>query len=174
MIKELEPYKLGIYPLQDQLSGYFPTSEQKRAWTQDAPALEAAGPELQVIEDTTSGSERTLRLNLRSPRGADSIMAEVSAEDAILSAWLYGERYSRETARDKVFFKVIRVDQDGVEIALTLRAGVPVTIRLADVSQGLPLEGNQREAFNSGLRSGYGGGHGIDSMTLLHRKYQIP
>lgn len=164
----------GIYPRQSHLSEYFPTTDEDLVWIQDAPALAAAPPALEIVEDSTLGSERTLRLKLISPRGADGIMAEVSADQAILTAALYGERHQRETPRSQVFFKVIGPSPDGVEIILTLQAGVPVTIRLADVSRGLPLDDAQQAALNAGLRSGYGGGHGIDSMTLIHRTITLP
>lgn len=161
-------------PQEGFLSDYFPTSAQEPVWVQDAPAVETAPPELRVVEDITRGGERTLRINISSPRGAYGIMAEVAAEDAILTADLYGEQYSRGEPRSSVFVKVISVPESGVEVALTLRPGVPVAIRLADVSPGLPLTADQKSAYESGLRSGYGGGHGVDSMTLIHRSYLIP
>ncbi len=165
---------LGQAPHAGYLSDYFPTHVQENVWIQDAPTLAAPPPELRVVEDTINGGERTLRLRIRSPRAADGILAEVIAENAILTASVYGERYSREAPRSYVSFKIIRAPEDGVEVAVTLRAGVPVTVRLADMSRGLPLDARQRAAFESGLRSGFGGGHGVDSMTLIHRKYQIP
>lgn len=164
----------GIYPHQGHLNEYFPTSDEGQVWIQDAPALDAAAPEMQVIEDSTQGGQRTLRIMIRSPRGADGIMAEVTAQEAILTASLYGEQYNREAPRSRVFFKVIGSTRDGVEIALTLLAGSPVAIKLGDVSSGLPLDEIQQAAFDTGMRSGYGGGHGIDSMTLIHRAYSIP
>jgi hypothetical protein len=129
---------------------------------------------LQVVEDSIHGSERTLRFQIRSPRAADGILAEVNAENAILTASLYGERFSRETPRSYVSFKIIHAPENSIEIAVTLRTGVPVTIKLADMSSGLPLDASQRAAFETGLRSGFGGGHGVDSMTLITRRYQIP
>jgi hypothetical protein len=47
-------------------------------------------------------------------------------------------------------------------------------VKLADISHGLPMDENQRAAFESGLRSGYGGGHCIDSVALIHREHSIP
>jgi hypothetical protein len=164
----------GMDPHRGHQSDYFPTSQEEQVWIQAAPALRAAPPELRVVEDVSRGGERILRLNIRSQRGADGIMAEVTAENAVLSASLYGERHSRETPRSQVFFKVIHVPSGGVEIAVTVRAGVPVTVRLADVSRGMPLDDRQRVAFEQMPRSGYGGGHGIDSMTLIHRAYRLP
>jgi hypothetical protein len=165
---------LGGSPNQAHIAEYFPTEAQDSIWVQDAPTIDSPAPELKVIEDTTDGSVRTLRLNIRSPRGASAVMADVSAKDAILTATLYGESYSREAPRSNVFFKIISVPVSGVEVGLTLRAGVPVTIKVADVSSSLPLNSEQRAEFETALRSGFGGGHSIDSTTLIHRKYEFP
>ena len=100
-------------------------------------------------------------------------MANITAPDAILDAELYGERDGREAPRDEVFFKVIGLPADGVEVALKLRAGVPVTVRLADASPSLPPVGGQATEMGSALRTGFGGGHGIDSMTLIQRQYTV-
>lgn len=161
-------------PHQGYLSEYFPTTATDQVWVQDAPVINSPAPEMQIVQDTTNGSQRTLRLNIRSSRAAYGIMAEVEAQNAIIDAALYHQRYSREAPRSSIFFKVISPAQEGVEIALTLKPGIPVTIRLADISPGLPLNADQQAAFDSGLRSGYGGGHGVDSMTLVHREYKLP
>jgi hypothetical protein len=98
-------------------------------------------------------------------------MADIAAPGAILEGELYEERYSRETPRDHLFFKVIALAPEGVEIGVKLLAGAPVTIRLADVSLTLPaLEGSAVQDAPP-LRTGYGGGHGVDWMTLVHRRY---
>ena len=96
---------LGQAPREGFLSDYFPTSMQKSVWIQDAAPIDSIPPELRVMEDSTNGSQRTLRLNLSSPRGASAIMAEVAAKDAILSATLYGEQFNRGEPRSSVFFK---------------------------------------------------------------------
>jgi hypothetical protein len=100
-------------------------------------------------------------------------MADITAEQAILEGELYGERYGRETPRDNLFFKVIALPPEGVEIGVKLLAGTPVTIRVADVSLSLPAFEGSPSQEASPLRTGFGGGHGIDWMTLIHRRYKL-
>ena len=168
----LSPW-LGSAPVEEIMENVFPGSWGKQVWTNNAPALDQSGPEMTVLEDKTEGGVRFLRLSLRSPRGAWAVMADITAEEAILEGELYGERYGRETPRDNLFFKVIALPPEGVEIGVKLLAGTPVTIRVADVSLSLPaFEGSPSQEV-SPLRTGFGGGHGIDWMTLIHRRYKL-
>lgn len=168
----LSPW-LGSAPVEGIMENVFPGSWEEQVWINNAPALNQSGPEMVILEDSIEGGLRHLRLNLHSPRGAWAMMADIAAEGAILEGELYGERYRSETPRDNLFFKVIAVPPEGVEIGIKLLAGSPVTVRLGDVSLSLPeLEGSA-DLDESPLRTGYGGGHGIDGMTLIHRWYTL-
>jgi hypothetical protein len=168
----LSPW-LGDAPVAVTLSEVFPGAWDEEVWANEAPVLGEPGPELAVLEDRTEGEVRTLRLNLSSPRRAWAVMADITAPGAILEGELYGENYSRESARDNLYFKVIGVPPEGVDVMVKLRPGVPVTIRLGDVSLSLPELDGQTGQVTSPLRTGFGGGHGIDSMTLIHRRYAL-
>ncbi len=168
----LSPW-LGSEPLDGIMQDFFPGAWEEHVWTKDAAVLNQPEPEMTVLEDKTEAGVRTLRLNLRSPRGAWAVMADITAEDAILEGELYGEHYSKETPQDHLFFKVIALPSEGVEIKMKLLAGTPVTIRLADVSVGLPPLDNRTNLDALPLRTGFGGGHGVDGMTLVHRYYRL-
>ena len=169
----LSPW-LGSVPMEGIMQDYFPEAWEDHVWTNDAPALNQPEPEMKILEDKTEAGVRSLRLNLRSPRGAWAEMADITAEGAILDGELYGEHYSKETPQDHLFFKVIALPPEGVEIAIKLLADTPVTIRLADVSLGLPPLDNRTNLYALPMRTGFGGGHGVDGMTLLHRIYKLP
>lgn len=164
---------LGSAPTVGVMKEVFPGTWEEQVLMNEAPAVNQPAPEMVILEDTTEDGVRTLQMNFRSPRGAWAVMADVAAEGAILEGELYGERYSRETPRDNLFFKVIALPPEGVEIGIKLLPGTPVTIRLADVSLSLPAREGKAVQELSSLRSGYGGGHGIDSMTLIHRRYSL-
>lgn len=166
----LSPW-LGDSPREEMLANVFPGQWEDLVWINDAPDSDQPAPEMIVLEDTIDNGIRYLRLQLISPREAWGIMADIHAEGAILEGELYGEHYSREEPRDNLFFKVLALPPDGVEIGIQLLPGVPVTIRLADVSPSLPTFENQPDQEILSLRTGYGGGHGVDSMTLIHRRY---
>jgi hypothetical protein len=168
----LSPW-LGSIPVDSVMESVFPGSWKDQIWINEAPVLNQSGPKMLVLEDEVQDGVRLLRLNLRSLRGAWAVMADIAAEGAILEGELYGERYSSETPRNNLFFKVIALPPEGVEIGVKLLAGTPVTIRLADVSLSLPaLEGSAIQDA-SPLRTGYGGGHGVDWMTLIHRRFTL-
>ncbi|MGE5250218.1 MAG: M20/M25/M40 family metallo-hydrolase [Bacteroidota bacterium] len=168
----LSPW-LGSAPVKGIMKDVFPGSWEEQVWTNDAPVLNQPGPEMTVLEDNSEAGVRSLRLNLRSPRGAWAVMADVDAEGGILEGELYGEHDNREEPRDSLFFKVIDVPAEGVEIGLKLLPGIPVTIRLADVSLELPPLANRPGLYAVPLRTGFGGGHGVDGMTLLQRYYRL-
>ncbi|MBP1703115.1 MAG: hypothetical protein H6Q38_2222 [Chloroflexi bacterium] len=168
----LSPW-LGSAPRDGTMTDVFPGSWEEHVWTNAAPALNQPGPVITVLEDKTEAGVRYLRLNLRSPRGAWAVMSDITAEGAILEGELYGEHYSRETPRDNLFFKVIALPPEGAEIGIKLLPNTPVTIRLADVSLELPPLGNRAGLYALPLRTGFGGGHGVDGMTLLHRVYRL-
>jgi hypothetical protein len=168
----LSPW-LGSAPVEEIMENVFPGSWEEKVWINDAPTINQSGPEMTILEDKTEGGVRFLRLNLRSPRGAWAVMADITAEGAILEGELNGERYSRETPRDNLFFKVIVLPPEGVEIGIKLLAGTPVTIQLADVSLSLPAFGGSAGQDALPERTGYGGGHGVDWMTLIHRRYNL-
>lgn len=168
----LSPW-LGSAPMNGILKDVFPGSWEEQVWTNDAPVLDQPGPEMTVLEDKTEAGLRYLRLNLHSPRGAWAVMADIRADSRILEGELYGEHYNREKPRDSLFFKAIDISSEGVEIRLKLLPGIPVTIQLADVSLELPPLGNHPSLYSLPMRTGFGGGHGVDGMTLLHRYYRL-
>lgn len=168
----LSPW-LGPAPINGIMKDFFPGPWEEHVRTNNAPVLNEPGPEMTILEDKTEAGVRSLQLRLRSPRKAWGLMADITSEKAILEGELYGERYSRETARDRLFFKAIAFPAEGVEIAIKLVAGSPVIIRLADVNPKLPTLDNRANLNALPLRTGFGGGHGVDGMTLLHRYYRL-
>lgn len=157
----------------DTWDEYFPAAWSDDIWVNMAPSLEQSPPEMIVIADTVSDGIRTLSLHLDSPRGAWAIMANVIADGAILEAEINGETSTQESPRDHVFFKMIGLASDGINITVKLQPGVPVNVRIADVTPSLPEIDGLPVQLSTPLRTGYGGGHGVDSMTLIHREYTV-
>ena len=166
----LSPW-LGDVPQEAVLRDYFPAAWDDPVFVQAGPVSSQPAPELSVLADRLDGGVRRLRLALHSPRQAWALLLEVSAEDALLAAEVYGERHASATPRDSMFLKLVGVPAEGVELALDLRPGVPLAFRLGDVSPGWPALGEQADLILTTLRTGYGGGHGIDGMSLIHRRY---
>jgi len=168
----LQPW-LGPSPEMAVLADYFPGAWTDTVYVRAAPPIGQPAPELTVLEDVTTGEVRSLRLLVRSPRQAWAILMEVTAHEAILGAEVLGEPYASAAPRSSAFLKIIGAPAEGTEVALQVRTGAVVQVRLGDVSLGLPVFKSQPDDVAWGLRTGYGGGHGIDAMTLIHRQYRI-
>ncbi len=166
----LSPW-LGSAPVAGIMKDFFPRAWQEQVWTNDAPLLNQPGPEMKVLEDKTEAGVRSLRLKLRSDRSDWGAMADITAHGAILEGELYGERYSRDTARNNLFFKVIPLPTEGVDIGVKVAAGTPITVRVGIVNPELPALGNGARWDALPIRTGYGGGHGVDGMALVYKSY---
>jgi len=110
------------------------------AWAQPlceapAPAHDAlAEPTAEVLQDTTEGDRRNLRLRLRSPRGGHFLGCypddPTLISDLIVAGQSLDERYSR--------FTLYGMDEEGIEISFSVPAGKEPALRLMDMTIGLP------------------------------------
>ena len=58
----------------------------------EAPTIGLEAPQVDVLDDQTAGGVRTLRLNLRSPRGAPVMMLDVEPYGAVQAVVIHGKR----------------------------------------------------------------------------------
>jgi hypothetical protein len=129
----------------------FPWSPQRaRAFAAPAPKLNAAAPELSVIEDSTTGGRRHLRLRLTSPRGApigtlwipDSAQLESIAFDGETVPLEARRRANpRSTGGGWRPFTTLTLPPQGSEVTVVLGAAQPTTWYVLDRSYGLPPSG---------------------------------
>ena len=118
-----------------------------RAFVAEAPALQAPGPELAVLADSTTGGKRTLRLRLTSPRGARVGMLMVPNEANLESLRIGGQaveiapRPPGAPAQGWRPFTISGLPTQGVEFELVLGATGPFDWYVADRSDGLPPSG---------------------------------
>lgn len=107
----------------------------------DAPAAMLAAPELTVVDDKTEGDSRFLRLRVASPRGAEVVSLFPDAKAQIVNASINGKQIDqRRLASDQGPWSLqyFGLPREGAEIALELKQGQPLTIRVTDRSYGLP------------------------------------
>ena len=130
----------GKKPERAPLPNPFPVG--RRAYLQaPAPVVSVMPPEARVVEDVTANGVRHLRLHLASPRGAERISVQISAE--VLSAAIDGKRLtSNATATEpqknwSLYY--FALPKDGIELVLETRSTPPLTVRVVDESYGLPL-----------------------------------
>lgn len=130
----------GKKPERSPLADPFPVG--RRAYLQaPAPVVPVTPPEAQVLEDVTANGLRRLRLRVASPRGAERISVQVSAE--VLSAEVDGKSLAAnpaaaEPAKSWSLY-YFALPKEGIELVLETRSTSPLAVRVVDESYGLPL-----------------------------------
>ena len=122
-----------------------PFALSRRAYLQaPAPVASFKPPEAQVLEDVTANGVRHLRLHLVSPRGAERISLQISAE--ILSAAVESKRLTsddRASEPQKSWSLIyLAPPKNGIELVLETKTAPPLAMRLVDESYGLPQFGD--------------------------------
>ncbi|MGC4744043.1 M28 family peptidase [Micromonospora sp. DT201] len=106
-----------------------------------AQSANLPAPKLEVLGDTSSGGERTLRLRLTPQRAARLATLHVDTSTAtVLRAEVAGRSVPVEPRAGKWGFGLVfhAPPTEGIEVALTLRpTGGPVALRAMDASDGL-------------------------------------
>ena len=130
----------GRKPERSPLADPFPLS--RRSYLQaPAPVASFKPPEAHVLEDVSENGVRRLRLHLSSPRGAERISVQISAE--ILRASVEGKHLpSDEAARDpQKNWSLIYLapPREGIDLVLETKSAPPLAVRVVDESYGLPL-----------------------------------
>lgn len=112
--------------------------------TGPAPVASLAAPELTVVSSEPSGDTRTIRLRLRSPRGAPVLWFHL-ADDAsrLVRATIDGREAPVDVA-DPVpggtwgwGFSFHNLPADGIEVVLTFGGTQPVRAKLIDQTDGM-------------------------------------
>jgi hypothetical protein len=127
----------------------FPWSPpQAVAFVAPAPRLDAPGPELTVVADSTSGGKRHLRLRLVSRRGAPVGILAIPAEARVESVKIDGRTSPTRTARRNSpgpggppgweMFTNLTLPPAGSELEIVLGATQPLEWYAMDRSFGLP------------------------------------
>jgi hypothetical protein len=110
------------------------------ALAEPAPEADVLAPEANA---SPAGDGRTVRLRLRSPRGASRLRLYVPATAGLRSVRIAGRTLPPTTERDAGagkgdrFFNLLTVPAAGVEVELVLD-GPPTEVVLQDITPGLP------------------------------------
>jgi MFS family permease len=109
-------------------------------WRAPAPAVELAAPELTRLGSTGGGETTTLRLRLRSQRGADNLATHLRASGPIVAATVEGQRLPTTAGmRDgELELPYVGLPVDGITVALEVRGRGRVRATMRDWTQGLP------------------------------------
>ena len=135
---------LGKLPQHPMLPEYFPQLGPRLTVSAPAPAYGLPRPTLQLLSDVTVGDRRTVRVRLRSERGAAVLSLVVHTIVGNLSASVDGhELGGRDTtlldgSTVRWSFDFLAPPPQGVVVTLDFAAGPRVLLRAADFTYGLP------------------------------------
>jgi len=115
-------------------------------WRAPAPAVPLRGPTVRRAGRTTQGAG-TLRLILRSRRGADNLSLQLRAEHAITTATVEGQRIPlTDGMRDgELELPYVGLPRTGITLELALRGHGVLRATMRDWTQGLPAAANVPE-----------------------------
>lgn len=136
--KDAAKGELPKYSLYDVLG------RQQKLLYAHAPSTDLRPPALDILEDQTTGSERVLRLHLRSQRRAPELTFTLTPQEAILDATCNGvslmdpARSKNGPAAKDWRLHYFALPEQGIEVRLRLRAGSTASFTLVDASYGFP------------------------------------
>ena len=135
---------LGELPRSPMLPEYFPQLGSRIMAVAPAPSFGVRAPALKLLSDVTVGDRRTVRVRVRSRRGAAVLSLLVHTVVGNLTAAVDGRSLGgRDTtlldgSTVRWSFDFYAPPPEGVVVTLDFAAGPRVLLRAADLSYGLP------------------------------------
>jgi len=155
---------------------YFPQMGVRLTTDGAAPQVRLAAPVIDVLSDTTTGDRRTVRLRLRSARGAQVVSLLVhsvvggltaSVDGLPLQAW---DTTILDGTTVRWWFDYYAPPPAGVAVTLRFASGPEVLLRVVDFSYGIPPQlAGQYDGRPSGMLPGR-----IGDGTLVERTLRLP
>ena len=149
-------------PLLSNFPVMLPGRGQSSAWTHAAPLVELDAPSAELLEETSEGDARVLRVHLRAPGGAARLSIEVHAQRLIslkldgrdvtertfsaaaagrLSGGTrtYARLYDPRAQRESWNLMYAAPPEEGLELRIGAPRDSPVEVVLASIADGLPV-----------------------------------
>jgi hypothetical protein len=106
-----------------------------------APAVKLAAPEVLVLDDRRAAGTREVRLQVRSVRGAGTLMVWLDPAAPVQWAEMNGKKVEGLGGANRGgTLTYLAAPKDGASLVLGVAAGQPVRLTVADQSFGLPAE----------------------------------
>jgi hypothetical protein len=133
---------LGNSPSRSKLPDFVPDWYPIEFFQHEAPSVALLAPQAELLEDSSDGATRTLRLHITTPRHARTLHVGVT-EAEVLSASVNGHDLGKPSdARwhqaGHWGFDYASPPAEGIDLQLRVQATGPVTVILVDRSSGLP------------------------------------
>lgn len=163
---------LGAEAAHATLPDFFPMSSFQFL---QAPASAAAfePPRVELLEDSTRDGLRTLRVRVRSERGAPLLQLGVERDDRLQSASLNGRPLEPDSNGPAKWLIVQYwgLKEQGAELTLVGKPGAPVTIRAIDQSYGLASATDRPYAARGPAVMPAQFGFGLTDATLVSKTF---
>ena len=116
-------------------------------WRATAPTVDLPGPELDRLGARSDGDTATVRLRLRSARGADNLATQFRASGPILAASVEGRDLPRtaDMRNGQLKLPYVGLPAEGIAVVLELAGGGTLRATMSDWTQGLPDQLDIRE-----------------------------
>ena len=157
-------------------SAFFPEMGVRTTVAQAAAPLRLAAPVVSVLRDATTGDRRTVRLRLRSARGAQVVSLLVQSVVGQLTASVDGlplqgwDTTILDDTAVRWWFDYYAPPPAGVVVTLRFAAGPAVLLRAVDFSYGIPpLLAGQFDGRSPGMLPGH-----IGDGTLVESTLRLP
>ncbi len=158
---------LTAHPRRGDLDGF--SMRKATLLEADAPAAPLTAPEVMRTDDVSLGDVRVLRLSVRSPRQARAVWMEVS-DAKVLEADVNGKKIAAQGAQDWGLIYV-GLPQEGVLLTLHVPVAQTPTLKIIDMSDGLPLLPGQ--SFRSRPADAMPAPSRPDSATWVGKTYRF-
>jgi hypothetical protein len=148
--------------------------KKQTVWVDDAPVIDRAGPQANIIKDEVEGSLRKIELKVTSPREARFLMLQVEnvAVENILINGVKPSIDERDLDQpdDKWRLKYINFPKEGIMVTLEVKHNDSIQLRLLDGSEGLPeFDGLKFEPRPKTMMPKYG----FDGMTMVSNSFKL-
>jgi len=129
---------------------YFPNATKKRQvpeifgdntsdlWVAGAPVLTLSSPSIELLEDGTMGSNRRIKLRVKSLRQAPKLKVTLEGVD-VYSSMVAGQVYT-QSLQSNWHIDIFGLSDEGIIIDLFIKVAKPFIVRVIDMSYGLPAK----------------------------------
>ncbi len=155
----LGPNKQKLQPVQNYLAGL-----PRSFLSAKAPAVQLLPPTIENVEHKQVGSQHTLKLRLRSQRGADALYLRFPNEVQPVSAKLAGREVPVHKG-SRFGLTALAMGEEGVELELVVTTPSQLSFWVMDRSYGLPTDTKPRPPDSIEMDG--------SNMTYVCRKYTL-
>lgn len=125
-----------------KLPDFYPVWYPIEFLKQDAPAIPLTPPLAELVDKSSDGATRTLRLHITTPRHARTIYVGLPQSE-VVSASVDGHDLGKPSearwhGTGQWSFNYANPPAEGIDVELHVRGSEPVTLVLVDCSSGLP------------------------------------